>query len=80
MLAAAAQAAIIVTLPCASHCYLCYVVRRALSQAYGLCIDARGGFSGGTIASGFNQAESEEPSEVGRFMSDKYYLWPNQEK
>jgi hypothetical protein len=53
---------------------------RALSQAYGLCIDARGGFSGGTIASGFNQAESEAPAEVGRFMSDKYYLWPNAEK
>jgi hypothetical protein len=53
---------------------------RALSQAYGLCIDARGGFSGGTIASGFNQVESEEPAEVGRFMSDKYYLWPNAQK
>ncbi|WIA42929.1 hypothetical protein OEZ86_008843 [Tetradesmus obliquus] len=49
---------------------------KALSQAYGLCVDARGGFSGGTIASGFNQAESEAPEEVGRFMSDKYYLWP----
>jgi hypothetical protein len=41
-----------------------------------LCIDARGGFSGGTIASGFNQVESEAPAEVGAMMRDKYYLWP----
>ncbi|KAF6259628.1 hypothetical protein COO60DRAFT_1638196 [Scenedesmus sp. NREL 46B-D3] len=42
---------------------------RALSQAYGLCIDARGGFSGGTIASGFNQAESEEPARASRRLT-----------
>jgi hypothetical protein len=51
-----------------------------LSQAYGLSIDARGGFSGGTLASGFNQVEAEVPSEVAAMMADKYYLWPASER
>lgn len=50
--------------------------RRGLSQAYGLAVDARGGFSGGTIASGFNQAEAEAPADVAALMADKYFLLP----
>ncbi|KAF8057624.1 trans-acting enoyl reductase [Scenedesmus sp. PABB004] len=50
---------------------------RGLSQAYGLSVDARGGFSGGTIASGFHQAEAEEGAEVAAMMRDKYYLLPS---
>ena len=49
---------------------------RGLSQAYGLAVDARGGFSGGTIASGFNQAESESSADVAALMADKYFLLP----
>jgi hypothetical protein len=47
-----------------------------LSQAYGLAVDAKGGFSGGTIASGFNQAEAEAPADVAALMADKYFLLP----
>jgi hypothetical protein len=43
---------------------------------YGLMVDARGGFSGGTIASGFNQSESESPADVSQMMADKYFLLP----
>lgn len=49
---------------------------RGLSQVYGLMVDARGGFSGGTIASGFNQSESESPADVSQMMADKYFLLP----
>lgn len=53
-----------------------FLPTRGLSQAYGLSVDARGGFSGGTLASGFHQAEAEAPQEVAALMGDKYYLWP----
>lgn len=53
---------------------------RGLSQVYGLAVDARGGFSGGTIASGFNQAEMESSADVGQLMSDKYFLLPPEAK
>jgi hypothetical protein len=49
---------------------------RGLSQAYGLMLDARGGFSGGTLASGFNQVEAEAPADVSSLMHDKYFLLP----
>eukprot|EP00878_Enallax_costatus_P002058 GHUV01002224.1.p1 GENE.GHUV01002224.1~~GHUV01002224.1.p1 ORF type:complete len:439 (+),score=107.02 GHUV01002224.1:127-1443(+) len=49
---------------------------KGLSQAYGLSIDARGGFSGGTLASGFNQIESEDSAEVSQLSHDKYFLLP----
>eukprot|EP00882_Tetradesmus_deserticola_P012957 GHRQ01013735.1.p1 GENE.GHRQ01013735.1~~GHRQ01013735.1.p1 ORF type:complete len:414 (+),score=232.18 GHRQ01013735.1:272-1513(+) len=52
---------------------------RGLAQAYGLVLDARGGFSGGTIASGLHQAEAEASSEVAALMGDKYYLWPKEQ-
>jgi hypothetical protein len=51
---------------------------RGIAQAYGLAVDARGGFSGGTIASGFNQAEAEASTDVAQFMADKYYLLPQE--
>ena len=47
-----------------------------MSQVYGLAVDARGGFSGGTIASGFNQAEAESSADVAQLMADKYFLLP----
>jgi short subunit dehydrogenase-like uncharacterized protein len=34
----------------------------------------KGGFSGGTVASGLNQAKAEDPAEVKRAFSDPYYL------
>eukprot|EP00879_Flechtneria_rotunda_P007646 GHRR01008018.1.p1 GENE.GHRR01008018.1~~GHRR01008018.1.p1 ORF type:complete len:404 (+),score=160.62 GHRR01008018.1:312-1523(+) len=52
-------------------------LNRSLSQAYGLTLDARGGFSGGTIASGFYQVETEDPAELKKMLSDKYYLTPS---
>jgi short subunit dehydrogenase-like uncharacterized protein len=53
---------------------------KGLSQAYGLTVDARGGVSGGTLASGFNQAEVEDPAEVSQLQHDKYFLWPKDAK
>jgi hypothetical protein len=44
---------------------------------YGLVEDSRGGVSGGTIASGFNQAESEDPTDIKQLMSNKYFLLPD---
>jgi short subunit dehydrogenase-like uncharacterized protein len=49
---------------------------KPLAAAYGLVRDARGGFSGGTLASGFHQAEAEDPTELAAMMRDKYYLLP----
>ncbi|KAI8468795.1 MAG: Saccharopine dehydrogenase-domain-containing protein [Monoraphidium minutum] len=55
-------------------------IRRELgkgtSQVYGLVEDARGGVSGGTIASAFNMAVAEDPSDVRSAMGNKYYLCP----
>jgi short subunit dehydrogenase-like uncharacterized protein len=34
----------------------------------------KGGFSGGTVASGLNQARAEDPAEVKRSFADAYYL------
>ena len=47
---------------------------------YGLVEDSRGGVSGGTIASGFNQAEAEDAKDVSQLMSDKYFLLPDSAK
>lgn len=49
---------------------------RKAAQVFGLMEDGRGGFSGGTLASGFNQAEAEDPKDLAAFTKDKYYLLP----
>lgn len=68
------------SLTCVTAITAAVVADRGLSQAYGLAVDARGGFSGGTIASGFNQAESESSADVAALMADKYFLLPQEAK
>lgn len=59
---------------------LLLLVYRNLSKAYGLAVDGRGGISGGTLASGFNQAEVEDPAELAQLQHDKYFLLPKEAK
>lgn len=49
---------------------------KGTSQIFGLVKDARGGVSGGTIASAMNMAEAEDRADVRAAMGDKYYLCP----
>ncbi|KIY97407.1 saccharopine dehydrogenase (NAD(+),L-glutamate-forming) [Monoraphidium neglectum] len=53
---------------------------KGTSQVFGLMEDARGGVSGGTIASAMNMAVAEDPSDVKKAMGDKYYLCPPGER
>lgn len=53
---------------------------KGTSQVYGLMEDARGGVSGGTIASAMNMAASEDPADVRAAMGDKYYICPPGER
>lgn len=50
---------------------------KGTSQVYGLVQDARGGVSGGTIASAMNMMVSEDPKDVSAATNDKYYLLPD---
>ncbi|GBF98360.1 saccharopine dehydrogenase [Raphidocelis subcapitata] len=49
---------------------------KGTSQVYGLVEDARGGVSGGTIASALNMMAAEDPADVRASTGDKYYLVP----
>lgn len=65
-----------IDVPTHHPCLLSACLSRGLSQAYGLNTDTRGGVSGGTLASGFNQVESENAAEVAQLNHDKYFLLP----